>query len=112
MTPPLTAWGPNINIVRDPRFGRTSELPTEDPFLAGHYAAGVVRGFQQRDDHGHVMALSYLKHYTMYSNQDQSPDNYVSLHDLHETYLRQYKIAFQQGGASGAMCCYGKVCAY
>ena len=43
MTPPLTAWGPNINIVRDPRFGRTSELPTEDPLLAGVYA--TVRAF-------------------------------------------------------------------
>ena len=109
MTPPFSAWGPNINIIRDPRFGRTSELASEDPFLSGHYAAGIVHGFQQRDSKGHVKALSYLKHYTMYSDQNQNQPGNVSMHDLHESYLRQYKIAFQQGGASGAMCCYGQI---
>jgi hypothetical protein len=88
--------------VRDPRFGRTSELPSEDPYLAGHYGAGMVRGFQQRDARGHVKALSYLKHYTMYSDQNQAQPGNESMHDLHESYLRQYRIAFQQGGASGA----------
>jgi beta-glucosidase-like glycosyl hydrolase len=86
--------------VRDPRFGRTSELPSEDPYLAGHYGAGMVRGFQQRDARGHVKALSYLKHYTMYSDQNQAQPGNVSMHDLHESYLRQYRIAFQQGGCS------------
>ena len=42
-------------------------------------------------------AVSYLKHYTMYSDQNQDQNGTVSLHDLHESYLRQYKIAFQQG---------------
>ena len=62
----------------------------------------MVRGFQQRDARGHVKALSYLKHYTMYSDQNQAQPGNVSMHDLHESYLRQYRIAFQQGGASGA----------
>ena len=42
----LTSWGPNINLVRDPRFGRVSELPSEDPILNGLYAVEFLRGMQ------------------------------------------------------------------
>ena len=43
----LTGFGPNINLARDPRFGRISELPSEDPFLAGSYAVQMVKGMQE-----------------------------------------------------------------
>jgi beta-D-xylosidase 4 len=49
----ITGYGPNINIARDPRFGRTSELPGEDPFLNGHYASHMVQGMQHQDRNGH-----------------------------------------------------------
>merc|ERR1719498_1990534 len=65
----LTGFGPNINIARDPRFGRASELPGEDPFLNGHYAAEMVRGMQEEDSKGHPKMLAYLKHYTAYSTE-------------------------------------------
>jgi beta-glucosidase-like glycosyl hydrolase len=65
----LTAFGPNINIVRDPRFGRNSELASEDPFLSGTYAAQMVSGMQQRDEKGYKKTTAYLKHYTAYSTE-------------------------------------------
>lgn len=65
----LTAFGPNINIVRDPRFGRNSELASEDPFLSGTYAAQMVSGMQQRDEKGYKKTAAYLKHYTAYSTE-------------------------------------------
>lgn len=65
----LTGYGPNINIARDPRFGRTSELPGEDPFLNGHYAKHMVQGMQTEDSYGHPLMLSYLKHFTAYSRE-------------------------------------------
>ena len=60
----LTGFGPNINILRDPRFGRISELPGEDPYLNGHFAASMVSGMQQRDNRGRLQMLAYLKHFT------------------------------------------------
>ena len=60
----LTFFAPNINIVRDPRFGRNSELPSEDPFLNGHYSVAMSGGFTERDAAGHPLALLYLKHFT------------------------------------------------
>ena len=104
--PPLTAWGPNINVVRHPLFGRNSELPGESPFLNGHYAKEVVAGLQKQDSKGHPLVLAYLKHFTMYNGPQatNTPKEMVSLHDIHETYLAQYKIAFVEGNATGAMC--------
>eukprot|EP01126_Amoeba_proteus_P002860 TRINITY_DN10928_c0_g1_i7.p1 TRINITY_DN10928_c0_g1~~TRINITY_DN10928_c0_g1_i7.p1 ORF type:complete len:672 (+),score=96.86 TRINITY_DN10928_c0_g1_i7:1352-3367(+) len=104
----LTAYGPNINICRDPRFGRNSELPGEDPFLNGHYAKEMVHGMQHKDSNGHPLVLAYLKHFTAYSREtNRGHDTYqISLHDLFETYLTQYEIAFVEGEATGAMCSY------
>ena len=65
----LTAFGPNINIVRDPRFGRNSELASEDPLLSGTYAVHMVEGMQQRDEKGYKKTAAYLKHYTAYSTE-------------------------------------------
>eukprot|EP01062_Namystynia_karyoxenos_P013270 TRINITY_DN1478_c0_g1_i1.p1 TRINITY_DN1478_c0_g1~~TRINITY_DN1478_c0_g1_i1.p1 ORF type:complete len:869 (+),score=260.55 TRINITY_DN1478_c0_g1_i1:64-2607(+) len=104
----LTGFGPNINVARDPRFGRSSELPGEDPFLSGTYAKHMVQGMQEEDSKGHPKMLAYLKHFTAYSREtDRGHDTYnISMHDLHETYLAQYRIAFIEGKATGAMCSY------
>jgi beta-glucosidase-like glycosyl hydrolase len=104
----LTGFGPNINIARDPRFGRTSELPGEDPYLNGHYAKHMVQGMMEEDDHGHPRMLPYLKHFTAYSTEkNRGHDTYnISMHDFFDTYLAQYEIAFQEGKPVGAMCSY------
>ena len=107
----LTGFGPNINLARDPRFGRTSELPGEDPFHLGHYAAHMVRGMQEEDAAGHPKMLTYLKHFTAYSTEtNRGHDTYaISPFDLHDSYLAQYKIAFEEGNASGVMCSYDAI---
>eukprot|EP01116_Phalansterium_solitarium_P015449 TRINITY_DN3413_c0_g2_i1.p2 TRINITY_DN3413_c0_g2~~TRINITY_DN3413_c0_g2_i1.p2 ORF type:complete len:747 (-),score=307.36 TRINITY_DN3413_c0_g2_i1:314-2554(-) len=104
----LDGFGPNINIVRDPRFGRNSELPGEDPFLTGSYAAAYVSGIQQVDAEGYIKMLAYLKHYDAYSVEtNRGHDTYnISTFDFFDTYLPQYAMAFQQGHASGVMCSY------
>lgn len=64
----LTFWSPNINIFRDPRWGRGQETPGEDPLLSSKYATGYVRGLQQTDD-GNPNGLKVAaccKHYTAY----------------------------------------------
>ena len=107
----LTGFGPNINIARDPRFGRSSELPGEDPTLSGVYATEMVQGMQEEDAHGYPKMLAFLKHFTAYSTEtNRGHDDYkISQHDLFETYLPQYEMAFTKGGASGAMCSYNAV---
>ena len=67
----LTGYGPNINVVKDPRYGRNSELPGEDPVLTGEYAKNYVQGMQQwlpgPDGQKYLKMLASLKHYTAYS---------------------------------------------
>ena len=53
-----------MNILRDPRFGRASELPGEDPFLSGEYAINYVSGMQEEDSRDHPRMLSYVKHFS------------------------------------------------
>jgi len=108
LPPSLSGYGPNINIYRDPRFGRASELPSEDPFLAGTYATEFLQGSQEKDSQGRPKMISMLKHFAAYSQEkNRGADNYdISLHDLFETYLPQYEMAFTKGEATGAMCSY------
>lgn len=68
----LTYWSPNVNIFRDPRWGRGQETPGEDPLLSSKYASGYVRGLQQSDD-GDLNGLKVAaccKHYTAYDLDD------------------------------------------
>jgi len=55
--------------LQDPRFGRVSELPGEDPVHAGEYGAAMISGMQEKDARGHPKMLAYLKHYTAYSRE-------------------------------------------
>ena len=105
------SWGPNINLVRDPRFGRNSELPSEDPLLSGSYAVEMVRGLQGGEDPRYVKVQASLKHYTAYSVESgrEGFDGSVSAYDLHDSFLRQFEMGFVQGNASGAMCSFASV---
>ena len=107
----ITGYGPNINIARDPRFGRTSELPGEDPLLSGEYAKHYIDGMMEEDEQGHPRMLAYLKHFTAYSTETNRfhSDANITAHDLFETYLRQYEIAFTESSPVGAMCSYNAV---
>lgn len=103
----LTAFGPNINIARDPRFGRNSELPGEDPFLSGTYGYEMVAGMQERDAHGYPKVAAFLKHFTAYSMEtNRMHDNHnISLYDFYDTYLPQFERAARAQPA-GVMCSY------
>lgn len=105
----LDGFGPNINMARDPRWGRNSEVPGECPLLSGQYAAHYVRGMQNGDDARYLKMAAQVKHYALYSveagREGFIPAN-VSMHDLFDYYLPQFRTAFVDGGASGAMCSY------
>lgn len=64
----LTFWSPNINIFRDPRWGRGQETPGEDPLLSSKYGSGYVKGLQQTDDGdpNRLKVAACCKHYTAY----------------------------------------------
>jgi beta-D-xylosidase 4 len=104
----LTGFGPNINIVRDPRFGRNSELPGEDPVLSGEYAGAVVAGMQEQDSRAHPKMLAFLKHFTAYSVEtNRGHDDYtIDPYDFFDTYVAQYRRAFHLSNATGVMCSY------
>eukprot|EP00697_Spironema_sp_BW2_P017465 gnl/Spiro4/9155_TR4822_c0_g1_i1.p1 gnl/Spiro4/9155_TR4822_c0_g1~~gnl/Spiro4/9155_TR4822_c0_g1_i1.p1 ORF type:complete len:824 (-),score=178.02 gnl/Spiro4/9155_TR4822_c0_g1_i1:109-2538(-) len=109
----LTGFGPNMNIARDPRFGRTSELPGEDPFLTGMYAMEYVQGCQNGSDPRYLKMIAGLKHYDAYSVETGRGNRLfnISMFDLWDTYLPQYGIAFDrnQGNAMAVMCSYAGV---
>jgi beta-glucosidase-like glycosyl hydrolase len=63
VTTGLTFWAPNINIFRDPRWGRGQETPGEDPFWSGEYAAAFVRGMQEGEDGRYLKASACCKHF-------------------------------------------------
>jgi len=107
----LTGYGPNINMLKDPRYGRNSELPGEDPHLSGEYGVAYTAGMQQRDPAtGHYKMISYLKHYTAYSVEASrfTFTANVTLFDFWDSYLPQYEKALTEGEvpASGVMCSY------
>ena len=107
----LTFWSPNINIFRDPRWGRGMETYGEDPFLAGRLAVEFVRGIQG-DDPRHLRAVATPKHYAVHSGPE--PDRHtfdavVDERDFRETYLPAFEAAVTEGGAWSVMCAYNRV---
>lgn len=112
----LTAWGPTINLLRDPRWGRTQESASECPLVAGMYGAAVSAGLQVGDgaDPRFLLAVATLKHMVAYSLEDYGPNNdhqwmrqtfnaIVSDFDLADSYLPIFQRAVQVGGAAGIM---------
>jgi len=107
----LTLFAPNINIVRDPRWGRGMETFGEDPFLTGRLAAAFVRGLQG-DDPRWLRAIATPKHFAVHSGPEPERhrfDAVVDERDLRTTYLPAFEAAVVQGGAGSVMCAYNRV---
>jgi beta-glucosidase-like glycosyl hydrolase len=111
----LTYWAPNINIYRDPRWGRGQETPGEDPLLNSRYAAYFVRSMQMNDlDPSRLRVSSCCKHFLAYDMEDSDGqqrygfDAIISDYDYNNTYLVAFQSCIHKdaGGASGIMCSY------
>ncbi|EWH08834.1 Beta-glucosidase [Catenovulum agarivorans DS-2] len=107
----LTYWSPNINIFRDPRWGRGQETYGEDPYLTTRIAVNFVNGLQGDDD-TYLKSVATLKHYAVHSGPEISrhSDNYnATAKDLAETYLLAFKDTIAQTNVSSIMCAYNSV---
>jgi len=103
----LTYWTPNINIFRDPRWGRGQETYGEDPYLTANLAANFVRGLQGNDPH-YLKAAACAKHFAVHSGPEHNRHTFnatVSNYDLWDTYLPAFK-KLAQTGVAGFMCAY------
>ena len=107
----LVFWSPNINIFRDPRWGRGHETYGEDPFLTGAMGVAFVRGMQG-DDPRFLKTVSTAKHFAIHSGPEplrHSFDARVSPIDLWDTYLPAFRALVVEGGAASVMCAYNAV---
>ena len=110
----LLAFGPDLNLIVDPRNGRNGENPTEDGYLAGQYAIEYVRGAQEGpEDPSRLQLAMSLKHFAGYQSEtNRFASNFTfSEFDLQDTYLVPFAAGFspQGGNASGAMCSYNSL---
>src|SRR5258708_4906054 len=106
----LTVWSPNINIFRDPRWGRGQETYGEDPFLTARMGMAYVTGLQG-DDPKYLKALSTPKHFAVHSGPEptrHTVDVTASNHDLEDTYLPAFRATIGVGAGS-TMCAYNSV---
>jgi beta-glucosidase len=107
----LTYWSPNINIFRDPRWGRGQETYGEDPYLTGRMAVAFVTGMQGSDPH-YLKVVSTPKHYAVHSGPEPERhafDARVSEKDMIETYLPAFRTSVVEGKAQSIMCVYNAV---
>jgi len=107
----LDFWSPNINIFRDPRWGRGQETYGEDPFLTGRMGVAFVTGLQG-DDPKYFRVISTPKHFAVHSGPEPTRhtiDIKVSKHDMEDTYLPAFRAAVTEGKAESVMCAYNRV---
>lgn len=113
----LTYWSPNVNIFRDPRWGRGQETPGEDPLLSSKYASGYVRGLQgSADGNSNLLKVAACcKHYTAYDLDNwKGVDRYhfnavVTKQDLDDTFQPPFKSCVIDGNVASVMCSYNQV---
>nr|WP_229364154.1 glycoside hydrolase family 3 C-terminal domain-containing protein [Sphingomonas sp. PL-96] len=101
-------WSPNINIFRDPRWGRGQETYGEDPFLTGRMGVAYITGIQGPDP-DHPINVATPKHFAVHSGPEPTrhrTDNFASLHDLRDTYLPAFREAVVTAKAGSVMCAY------
>ena len=107
----LTFWSPNINIFRDPRWGRGQETYGEDPFLTGTLGVAFVGGVQG-NDLDHLRAVATSKHFAVHSGPESLRhefDVHPSPRDLEETYLPAFRATVTQGHVQSVMCAYNSI---
>ncbi|MBP8293974.1 MAG: glycoside hydrolase family 3 C-terminal domain-containing protein, partial [Caldilineaceae bacterium] len=106
----LTFWSPNVNIFRDPRWGRGQETWGEDPFLTGQMGAAFVRGLQG-DDPRYLKTAACAKHYAVHSGPESLRHEFdarVSLRDLYTTYLPAFKKLVTEANVEAVMGAYNR----
>lgn len=106
----LTFWSPNINIFRDPRWGRGHETYGEDPYLTGRLGVAFVKGIQGNDKK-YLKAAACAKHYAVHSGPESDRHSFnaeVSEKDLRETYLPAFKELVREANVEGVMGAYNR----
>ncbi|NML67220.1 glycosyl hydrolase [Hymenobacter sp. RP-2-7] len=104
----LTFWTPNINIFRDPRWGRGQETYGEDPYLTGRLGSALVHGFQG-DDPKYLKVTACAKHFAVHSGPESSRHEFnaqISDYDLWDTYLPAFRDLIVDAKVAGVMCAY------
>jgi beta-glucosidase len=107
----LTMWSPNINIFRDPRWGRGQETWGEDPFLTGEMGTAYVRGLQG-DHPQYLKTAACAKHFAVHSGPEKLRHTFnakVSLRDLNATYLPAFKKLVTEAGVEAVMGAYNRI---
>jgi beta-glucosidase len=107
----LTIWSPNINIVRDPRWGRGQETYGEDPFLTGSIGEAFVTGLQGANPH-YLKVVATAKHFAVHSGPEStrhSFDAVVSPYDLQDTYLPAFRRLVVDAHVASVMCAYNSI---
>jgi beta-glucosidase len=109
----LSVWTPNVNIFRDPRWGRGQETYGEDPYLTSRMGVQVVKGLQGPDDSKYRKLLACAKHYAVHSGPEWSRHelnlNNVNPRELYETYLPAFKALVQEADVRQVMCAYQRL---
>ncbi|HJQ23561.1 MAG TPA: glycoside hydrolase family 3 C-terminal domain-containing protein [Blastocatellia bacterium] len=106
----LTFWSPNINIFRDPRWGRGQETYGEDPYLTARMGVQFVRGLQG-DDPRYFKVISTAKHFAVHSGPELDRHRFDAVadqRDLYETYLPAFEALVREAGADSVMCAYNR----
>jgi beta-glucosidase len=107
----LTVWSPNINIFRDPRWGRGQETYGEDPFLTARLGVAFIMGLQGTDPN-YFKTVATPKHFAVHSGPEStrhSANVDASRHDMEETYLPAFRAAIMEGKAESIMCAYNRL---
>ena len=108
----LTFWSPNVNIFRDPRWGRGHETYGEDPYLTGELGVQFVEALQEKDEKGYMKAAACAKHFAVHSgpeNQRHEFNAVVSQKDFWETYLPAFEKLVTEARVEGVMGAYNRV---
>lgn len=113
----LDCWSPNINIARDPRWGRNQEVPSEDPYMNGVFGVQYTQGLQRNDavDAKRVQAIVTMKHWDAYTLEDADGftrhnfDAKINNYTLADTFLPAWRASIVEGDAKGVMCSYNAI---
>ena len=107
----LTLWSPNINIFRDPRWGRGQETYGEDPHLTGMLGINFIKGLQG-DDPEYFKTIATVKHFAVHSGPEPERHEFnsiVNIKDMKETYLPQFEMGIKEAKAYSLMCAYNRL---